>query len=467
MAAGRWVGRGDKNGADGAAVNAMRTLVPTVSMNGVVVIGEGEKDEAPMLFNGERVGDGTGPECDVAVDPIDGTTLTAKGMAQRAIACSPSPTAARCSTRPPSSTWTSWPPAPRPPTSSTSPRPSRRQHPPGRQGQESSPEDVTVVILDRPRHERIVKEIRETGARIKFISDGDVAGAIMAAREGTGVDLLLGIGGTPEGIISACAIKCLGGTIQGQLWPKDDEERQRALDAGHDLDRVLRHRRPGQRRQRVLRRHRHHRRRAAARGAVPRGDGADHRVARDALQVGHDPADRLDAPAVQAARLQRRSTSTAPTSRRAPTGRAPPPPARARPTRLVEAAAPAATAVKCHRPGRTVSPARLATRTARCSSTSRRRRRASTTRRSAAVRPPHTPYGSGCSRACSRHSTITGQRAQTRLAASSRDSRAAVGSLDGAKNSPPRPGGTPPPSARGLLIPSGDALGRHGGASRD
>src|SRR5690349_20636040 len=159
MAAERWVGRGDKNGADGVAVSAMRVLISTVGMRGTVVIGEGEKDNAPMLYNGEEVGDGTGPECDVAVDPIDGTTLTAKGMA-------------------------------------------------------NTPEDVTVVLLDRPRHEDLAAEIRATGARIKFIVDGDVAGAIMAARQGSGIDLLMGIGGTPDGIIAACAMKCMDGVIQ-------------------------------------------------------------------------------------------------------------------------------------------------------------------------------------------------------------------------------------------------------------
>ncbi|BCL22756.1 class II fructose-bisphosphatase [Streptomyces tuirus] len=238
MAAGRWVGRGDKNGADGAAVRAMRTLVSTVSMNGVVVIGEGEKDEAPMLFNGERVGDGTGPECDIAVDPIDGTTLTAKGMTN-AIAVLAA--AERGSMFDPSAVFymdklVTGPEAAdfvdiNAPVSVNIRRVAKAKR--------SAPEDVTVVILDRPRHEGIIKEIRETGARIKLISDGDVAGSILALREGTGVDLLLGIGGTPEGIISACAVKCLGGTIQGKLWPKDDEERQRAIDAGHDLDRVL------------------------------------------------------------------------------------------------------------------------------------------------------------------------------------------------------------------------------------
>ncbi|MEU5312016.1 class II fructose-bisphosphatase [Streptomyces sp. NPDC021562] len=238
MAAGRWVGRGDKNGADGAAVRAMRTLVSTVSMNGVVVIGEGEKDEAPMLFNGEHVGDGTGPEVDIAVDPIDGTTLTAKGMpnaisvlaaAERGAMFDPSAVfyMDKLVTGPDAADFVDI----NAPISVNIRRVAKAKR--------SSPEGVTVVILDRPRHEGIIKEIREAGARIKLISDGDVAGSIYALREGTGVDMLLGIGGTPEGIISACAVKCLGGTIQGKLWPKDDEERQRAIDAGHDLDRVL------------------------------------------------------------------------------------------------------------------------------------------------------------------------------------------------------------------------------------
>ncbi|MFE7229440.1 class II fructose-bisphosphatase [Streptomyces sp. NPDC057596] len=238
MAAGRWVGRGDKNGADGAAVRAMRSLVSTVSMNGVVVIGEGEKDEAPMLFNGEHVGDGTGPEVDIAVDPIDGTTLTAKGMpnaiavlaaAERGAMFDPSAVfyMDKLVTGPEAADFVDI----NAPVSVNIKRVAKAKR--------STPEDVTVVILDRPRHESMIREIRETGARIKLISDGDVAGSILALRDGTGIDLLLGIGGTPEGIISACAVKCLGGTIQGKLWPKDDEERQRALDAGHDLDRVL------------------------------------------------------------------------------------------------------------------------------------------------------------------------------------------------------------------------------------
>jgi fructose-1,6-bisphosphatase II len=238
MAAGRWVGRGDKNGADGAAVNAMRQLIHTVSMNGVVVIGEGEKDEAPMLFNGEHVGDGNGPDCDVAVDPIDGTRLAALGMGNALSVLAVSP---RGSMFDPSAVFymdklaTGREAADvvdiRLPVAENIARVAKAKR--------ESPSDVTVVILDRPRHAQIVEDVRATGARIKFITDGDVAGAIMAAREGTGLDLMLGIGGTPEGIIAACAIKTLGGVIQGRLWPKDDDERQKALDAGHDLDRVL------------------------------------------------------------------------------------------------------------------------------------------------------------------------------------------------------------------------------------
>jgi len=238
LASGRWVGRGDKNGADGAAVKAMRTLVSTVSMNGVVVIGEGEKDEAPMLYNGERVGDATGAECDVAVDPIDGTTLTAKGMSN---AVSVLAVAERGAMFDPSAVFymeklVTGPEAAEFVDITAPPAVNVRRI---AKAKGCAPADVTVVVLDRPRHEGITKELREAGARIKFIADGDVAGAIMAVREGTGVDMLLGIGGTPEGIITACAIKCLGGTIQGKLWPKDDAERQQALDAGHDLDRVL------------------------------------------------------------------------------------------------------------------------------------------------------------------------------------------------------------------------------------
>jgi fructose-1,6-bisphosphatase II len=238
MAAGRWVGRGDKNGADGVAVNAMRKLINTVPMNGIVVIGEGEKDDAPMLYNGEEVGDGNGPECDVAVDPIDGTTLTAKGQSN---AVSVLAVSDRGSMYDPSAVFymdklVTGPEAAdvvdiRLPVAENIKRIAKAK--------KETVEDVTVVMLDRPRHQELATEVRDAGARLRFISDGDVAGAIMAARDDTGIDLLLGIGGTPEGIITACAIKCLGGVIQGRLWPQDDDERQRAIDAGHDLERVL------------------------------------------------------------------------------------------------------------------------------------------------------------------------------------------------------------------------------------
>jgi fructose-1,6-bisphosphatase II len=238
MAAGRWVGRGEKNGADQAAVNAMRTLIASVSMRGVVVIGEGEKDNAPMLYNGEDVGSGEGPDCDVAVDPIDGTTLTAKGMSNAVSVLAVAPRGAMYD---PSAVFYMEKLATGPeaadviditaPITENIRRVARAKH--------ADPEDVTVVILDRPRHEELVNDVRATGARIKFITDGDVAGAIMAARPDTGVDLLAGIGGTPEGIIAACAMKCIGGMIQGRLWPRDDVERQKAIDAGHDMGRVL------------------------------------------------------------------------------------------------------------------------------------------------------------------------------------------------------------------------------------
>jgi fructose-1,6-bisphosphatase II len=238
MAAARWVGRGDKNGADAAAVNAMRLLINTVSMDGVVVIGEGEKDKAPMLYNGEQVGDGTGPACDVAVDPIDGTRLTANGMSN---AISVLAVAARGSMYDPSAVFY----MSKLVTGAAAAEAVDIRAPAAdniaavAKAKGCARQDVTVVILDRPRHRDLIDEVRATGARIKLITDGDVAGAIMAARDGTGVDLLLGTGGTPEGIIAACAIKCLGGVIQGILAPRDDAERKRALEAGLDLDQVL------------------------------------------------------------------------------------------------------------------------------------------------------------------------------------------------------------------------------------
>jgi fructose-1,6-bisphosphatase II len=238
MAAARWVGRGDKNGADGAAVHAMRMLINSVSMRGVVVIGEGEKDHAPMLFNGEEVGDGTGAACDVAVDPIDGTRLCANGMPN---AISVLAVAGRGSMYDPSAVFYMTKLATGPEAAGMV----DLDAPPAAnvlavaKGKGCSPQDVTVVILDRPRHAELISEVRASGARIHLITDGDVAGAIMAAREGTGIDLMLGIGGTPEGIIAACALKCLGGVILGKLAPRDEAERRRALEAGHDLNRVL------------------------------------------------------------------------------------------------------------------------------------------------------------------------------------------------------------------------------------
>jgi fructose-1,6-bisphosphatase II len=216
----------------------MRALIGTVSMRGVVVIGEGEKDEAPMLYNGEEVGDGTGALCDVAVDPIDGTTLMAKGMPNSVSVIAVSE---RGSMFDPSAVFYMEKIAVGPeaadsvdvtaPPAENIARVAKAKH--------AHPEDVTVCILDRPRHQQLVQEVREAGARIRFISDGDVAGAISAARPGTGVDLLLGIGGTPEGIIAAAAMRCMGGAMQARLWPRDDEEREKAIGAGHDLERVL------------------------------------------------------------------------------------------------------------------------------------------------------------------------------------------------------------------------------------
>ena len=238
LAAARWVGRGDKESADGAAVDAMRLLMDTVPMDGVVVIGEGEKDEAPMLFNGEEIGDGSPPRVDIAVDPLEGTTLCARGMpsaltvvalSERGTMFDPGPCVymeklvggseiADC-------------------LSLTEPIGDVVKRVAERRG--VSPTEVTTVILDRERHAEGVRQIREAGSRIRFISDGDVAAALLAVTPGTGVDLLWGIGGTPEGVLSAAAIKCLGGEILGRLWPRDEEERKAAEEAGYEIDRVL------------------------------------------------------------------------------------------------------------------------------------------------------------------------------------------------------------------------------------
>jgi fructose-1,6-bisphosphatase II len=238
MGAGRWIGRGDKIGADQAAVDAMRAVLDTVHMRGVVVIGEGEKDEAPMLYNGEEVGSGSGPEVDVAVDPLEGTRLTALGqpnaistvaLAERGtmyfpgaavymekIACGPEAADAV--------------------DLDASPSDNVRAV---AQAKGVSAREVSVVVLDRPRHEELIGELREVGAKVLLIPDGDVAPAIAAAQPGTGVDLLMGVGGTPEGVLSAAALKCVGGALHGRLWPRDDEERQKLVDAGFDVTRKL------------------------------------------------------------------------------------------------------------------------------------------------------------------------------------------------------------------------------------
>lgn len=238
MAAGRWVGKGDKEGGDGAAVDAMRQLVSSVSMSGVVVIGEGEKDEAPMLYNGEEVGDGTGPEVDFAVDPIDGTTLMSKGSPG---AISVLAVAERGAMFDPSAVFYMEKIAVGPDAADVIDisAPIGANIRKVAKAKSASVSDITVCILDRPRHSDLIQQVRDAGARIRLISDGDVAGAIAAARPDSGTDILVGIGGTPEGIIAAAAMRCMGGALQGKLAPKDDEERQQAIDAGHDLDRVL------------------------------------------------------------------------------------------------------------------------------------------------------------------------------------------------------------------------------------
>jgi fructose-1,6-bisphosphatase II len=238
IAAGRWVGRGDKESGDQAAVDAMRHLLGSVSMQGVVVIGEGEKDEAPMLYNGEEIGDGDGPDCDVAVDPVDGTTLMAKGMPNSIAVLA---VADRGSMYDPSAVFYMQKIAVGPEAAGVVDldAPAAENIRRVAKAKRIDVSEVTVVIIERPRHDELVREVREAGARIHLISDGDVAGGIAAARPQTGVDILMGIGGTPEGIITACALKCMGGEIQARLRPQDDAERERAIAAGHDLDRVL------------------------------------------------------------------------------------------------------------------------------------------------------------------------------------------------------------------------------------
>ncbi|KTR86290.1 class II fructose-bisphosphatase [Leucobacter chromiiresistens] len=233
-----WIGRGDKLAADGAAVDAMRRFLSTVNMRGTVVIGEGEKDDAPWLYNGEVVGNGEGAECDVAVDPIDGTRLTAEG---RPGALSVIAVADRGSMYDPSAVFYMDKLVCGPIGVGVVDirRPIGENIRALARAKRVDVSDIRVAVLDRPRHEQLISEIRAAGAGTRLLMDGDVAGGVNAARWDSNIDLCVGIGGTPEGIITACAVKALGGVIQGRLWPKDDEERQRALDAGHDLDRVL------------------------------------------------------------------------------------------------------------------------------------------------------------------------------------------------------------------------------------
>jgi fructose-1,6-bisphosphatase II len=238
LGAARWVGRGDKEAADQAAVDAMRAMLDTVAMDGVVVIGEGEKDHAPMLFNGERVGNGQGPEVDVAVDPLEGTRLTALGQpnAIAVIALAPRGTiffpgaAVYMDKIAVGADAVDAIDITRSPTENVQ----RVAEAKGRK-----PTDIRVTVLERDRHDNLIAELRDTGARVNLIRDGDVAPAIAAAQPRTGVDILMGIGGTPEGVLSAAALKSLGGEIQGRLWPRDEEERQKLVDAGYEVGKVL------------------------------------------------------------------------------------------------------------------------------------------------------------------------------------------------------------------------------------
>ncbi len=238
LACARWIGRGDKESADQAAVDAMRMMLDTVSMDGMVVIGEGEKDEAPMLYNGERIGDGSPPGVDIAVDPLEGTDLCAKGMpnaiatialSERGTMFDPGPSVYMLKMA----------------TSKDMAHLLDLDRPLSEVLQLMAKEkgidvtDLVVIMLDRPRHENAMREIREIGARIRLIPHGDVSAALVAVTEGSPVDLLWGIGGTPEGVLAAAAIQCTGGQILGRLWPRDDEERQSALDAGYDLEETL------------------------------------------------------------------------------------------------------------------------------------------------------------------------------------------------------------------------------------
>lgn len=238
MAAGRHMGRGDKEGGDAAAVDAMRFMLSSVDIDGIVVIGEGEKDEAPMLFNGEKLGTGNGPKVDIAVDPIDGTRLLALGransiatvgVAERGSMFDPGPFVymEKMAVGPSGAGQIDLD------------APVKDNLRAVARAKGADVDDLTVVILDRPRHEEIIAEIRQAGARIRLITDGDVAGAIMAARPDTGIDMLIGIGGTPEGVLAACALTCLGGEMHGRIHPRNDDEARAGREMGYDFEQVL------------------------------------------------------------------------------------------------------------------------------------------------------------------------------------------------------------------------------------
>jgi fructose-1,6-bisphosphatase II len=232
------MGRGDKNGVDGAAVDAMRYMLNTVRMSGTVIIGEGEKDEAPMLFNGEKLGTGEEPEVDIAVDPVDGTTLTShgRGGAVSVVAVSEKGTMYdprhifymnKIVTGPEAA------------KSIDIHAPVKENIQRVAKAKGKKCEDLTVIILDRPRHDSLVAQIRESGARIRFISDGDICGALMTCKDGSGIDLLLGIGGSPEAVVTAAAMKCVGGAIQCTLWPRNEREREKCVELNIDMNQVL------------------------------------------------------------------------------------------------------------------------------------------------------------------------------------------------------------------------------------
>jgi fructose-1,6-bisphosphatase II len=237
LAAGRWMGRGDKEAVDRAAVEAMRLVLNTIRMDGIVVIGEGEKDQAPMLYNGERLGTGDPPQVDIAVDPVEGTTLLAQGqpnalsvvaLAERGTMFFPGPIVYMDKI--------AVGPEAKGAIDIEAPVAVNLRNVARARGKDIN--DLTVVMLDRDRHKKLIEEVRRVGARIRLLPHGDVAGGLMTAMESTGIDILLGIGGSPEAVLTACALKCVGGEIQAKLWPRNEEERRKAIEMGYDLNRI-------------------------------------------------------------------------------------------------------------------------------------------------------------------------------------------------------------------------------------